>query len=545
MAAAPDTMSIAAPSGAGPGIGRLAIVLPATAMALGAAAPSWGPARRIVQGVALSAPLIAVALARAARGDRSMSQGSPQAVPPRTGAAAEELPAAAKEPPAAAKGPPAATGPRAVTVLIPARDEAAVVGALIGDLGRAFRLDADRLAATGGSGRLSLVVIDDASTDGTAAAAEAALASAGLGSVGRVIRVPVPSRSKGRALAAVPVSSSPDELIVVLDADARIDPGFVGRCRAVLTCGGEVAQARRRMLAPRRPTRLAHLLARLQDDELALDDVIQRGRLALGGTAELRGDGMLVRADALAGVGGWPVDALCEDLELSTRWYLASGHAVARPAGLDVREQPVLEVRALLTQRLRWAEGAIRRDLRISLPAVVDGTVPARRRLEVGAYAAEALVPWVAIGLAARAGLSGREQGRRGALRGLLALALCYAAGTTMLAWEATAPNESPEMPDESPEMPNESPEMPDESPAPAVDAAGAREVGLSGGSGKPAGRLARALAVAAFAVLWPCLLPIAWLRVVRRPGSSLFARTSHAAAGDFIEPAPAPTPRT
>ncbi len=462
-----------------PPVGRpAAVALPAAAVLLGAVCAGVRPAARVLQATALAVPVAAALLVRAAK---------PQ---PSTAA-----------PAAAVAGPP-----ELVTVLVPARDEARVIGALLGDLGVACR---DRLA---------VVVIDDASRDGTAEVAEASIAAAGLGAAGRVVRLPAPCGSKGAVLAAWPM---PDEgVVVVLDADARVAPDFVDRVREAVVGGAALAQARRRMLrpAPRRGRRALGprvLLAALQDAEQGMDDVIGRARLALGGASELRGDGMVLRADALERLGGWPAGALCEDLELASRWYLASGRGVERPPALEIWEQPVLGIRPLLGQRLRWAEGSIRRDLHVVLPAMSESGVPLRGRVEVAAYAGQALMPWLAIGLAACATRVSPVTVRIEARRGLGALAAGYGMAAVLLAWEALGPESGT-----SSSRPSGGP------------AAGAR---------RPLARLGGSVAAAAFTGLWPLLLPPAWARVALRPGPPRFARTPHAPADAFSGPAPAP----
>jgi hypothetical protein len=342
------------------------------------------------------------------------------------------------------------------------------------------------------------VVIDDGSDDGTGEAARAAILAAGVS--GRVVRRPSGGEGKGRALARVVIDPDPDRIVLVLDADARVDPGFADACAAATT-DSPIATARRRMLRPAPGSRVADILARLQDDEQSLDDVVQRARLTLGGAAEFRGNGMLLRADVLATLGGWPVNALCEDLELSSRLYQATGRGVERPPGLVVWEQPVLTLRALFRQRLRWAEGSIRRDLRIVLPAamrgVTRGGVSVGRSLEPLAYAGQALVPWVAIGVAGRCFGSSREAARRG----LAALLGAYGIAAMSISWSAFGSSR--------------------------------RETSWR--------RASRTIGSIAIASLWLAILPIAWLRVVLRPGPTRYAKTTHAPATAFSEPEPIP----
>ena len=458
-----------------------AALLPTAALLIGAAAPSWRPARLAVYGLAAGALVGGPAIAVLGAPRRGLPRGGSGTSDPRDRDPPPGDPPD-RDPPLGDAGSEATSGPPSITILVPARNEAHAIGALISDLGRLRGQPPE------------VIVVDDGSDDGTADAACAAIAAARV--TGVVVRRPRGGSGKGRALAHVALGADPRRVVVVLDADARVDPGFGDACRAA-AAGVAVATARRRMLRPGRGNRASHVLARLQDDEQALDDVVQRARLALGGAAEFRGNGMLLRADVLANLGGWPIDAVCEDLELSSRLYQATGRGVDRPPGLIVWEQPVIGFRALIRQRLRWAEGSIRRDLRIVLPRSLRGTAAEGRWLEPLAYAGQALVPWVAAGLAARC--IGPRRGA--ALGGLAALLGAYGIATGSIAWAA-----------------------------------------FGGSADEPLrGRLSRTLASVAFAGLWLAVLAVAWLRVLLRPYAPRFAKTIHAPTAAFSEPEPTP----
>jgi 1,2-diacylglycerol 3-beta-glucosyltransferase len=93
---------------------------------------------------------------------------------------------------------------------------------------------------------------------------------------------------------------------------------------------------------------------------MALDAIVQEGRLALGGVAELRGNGQLLRRSALIMAGGFNEATVTDDLDLSFRFLLAD-----LPIGLmwnpAVQEEAVLSLAALWRQRQRWAEGGLQR----------------------------------------------------------------------------------------------------------------------------------------------------------------------------------------
>ena len=71
---------------------------------------------------------------------------------------------------------------------------------------------------------------------------------------------------------------------------------------------------------------------------------------------------MFVRRAALEASGGWSPRALTEDLELSTRLSAYGRHVTLAPEAA-VGEEAVETLDALWRQRLRWAEGSLRRLL--------------------------------------------------------------------------------------------------------------------------------------------------------------------------------------
>ena len=191
--------------------------------------------------------------------------------------------------------------PSRVTILVPARDEERHIAALLGDLGR------QEVSSIGGPGCVRVIVIDDRSVDATARIAAEAIEAAGID--GCVIRRRSRGRTKGDVLRDVPAEVTDGRaLLVVLDADARVAPDFLAHVAEHRAKGHAAFTARRRIAWADR-----FWLARLQDDEQALDSWTLAGRIGLGGGGELRGNGMVVTRQALAAAGGWPAGALTED----------------------------------------------------------------------------------------------------------------------------------------------------------------------------------------------------------------------------------------
>lgn len=284
----------------------------------------------------------------------------------------------------------AASGPLpSVLVLIAGRDEAAVLPNLIADLGAQDHRTAD------GSARFSVTVVDDRSTDGTGAAVHAAALAAGLGSAIRVLRrdAPVVADGKGAALACARPEVSDAEVIAILDADARIGPGYLRRAAQYVAAGVPALTARRRTLHAER----SHL-ARIQADEQSQDGELQGGRWASGGCSEFRGNGIVISRDLLRSVGGIPAASLTEDLDLSTLVAVREGVTVAWAFDLEAWEEPVPSWRGLWRQRLRWSEGAIRRLFRFGPSVLTNVRLPMRARWDFAGYGGQLVAPPLIIG---------------------------------------------------------------------------------------------------------------------------------------------------
>ncbi len=235
--------------------------------------------------------------------------------------------------------------------------------------------------------RIDVLVVDDASTDATADAARAAIGEATHAQVVRRDRQEGP-RTKAAVLAfAMPYLRG--EVIGVLDADTLLHGSFLERTMRAWTVRDPDAVA----IQVARHPRNEHVswLTRAQAEEQLMDLDSQCGRWAADGTAELRGNGMFVRREALDAVGGWRPSALTEDLELSTR-LAAAGHHVALAPEVAVEEEAVERIGALWRQRLRWAEGSLRRLLEHG-PGLLAGSQPMARKADFLAFAAEFLIP--------------------------------------------------------------------------------------------------------------------------------------------------------
>jgi len=276
---------------------------------------------------------------------------------------------------------PAAEGPGPfVSLVLPARNEAGVISVAM------QALIAQRYLTAEGTPNYEVLVVDDASIDATQAVARRAAADAPQITVVR--REPgAGPRTKGAVLAyAEPMLRG--DVVGVIDADTVVEPAFLARVMRAWKRDPEAAaiQVARR---PRNADR--SWLTAAQAEEQLMDMASQGGRRAIDGTAELRGNGMFVRRAVLDAVGGWNARALTEDLDLSTR-LSAAGHHVALAPDATVEEEAVESLSALWHQRMRWAEGSLRRLLEHG-PGLLAGSQPLARKADFAAFAAEFVLP--------------------------------------------------------------------------------------------------------------------------------------------------------
>jgi hypothetical protein len=392
--------------------------------------------------------------------------------------------AASRRPPIPPGAPPldAEAGPPTFSVIVAARDEAAVLPRLIADLARQ-----DYRTATGRP-LFEVIVIDDRSQDGTPQAALRAAGAEGLGAVTRLVRRVGEDLAdgKGAALSAVPPEACHGDVIVVLDADARIRPPFLSTLATYIRAGAGAVTVRRRALQAGSSS-----LAGAQADEQLADGEIQRGRWALGGCSEFRGNGIVVRRDLLIGVGGWRAEALTEDLDLSSRLAAATGIRVAWAIDAEVWEEPVDALAALWRQRVRWAEGAIRRVLEHGPAVVRSPLLSLAARADFMGYAGQILAPPIIVG-SLIGGLVHRRAGVASALLGGYALTAA-ALGFDALRWET-------------------------------------RPDGATLSIGE---RLRRAIRLAAFGAIWVAAVPAALLRLALRGGPVRYDKMAHGGGGE------------
>lgn len=234
---------------------------------------------------------------------------------------------------------PTGASPR-IRAVVPAHDEADVIGGIASDLA-GQDIDPERFGAW---------VIADRCSDGTADVARRHVSVAerrtGVG-------------GKGAALAwyldREPLAG--DEILVVLDADNRIDPSFIRTVADLVNPDGGAVQAYLDVANPDASTMtMANALT-----YWASNRSVQLARANLGWSADLGGTGMAIPARALAAAGGFD-DDLADDLALNVRLNLA-GYRTGWLHHVHILDEKPERAGTAVSQRARWVEGkrAIRR----------------------------------------------------------------------------------------------------------------------------------------------------------------------------------------
>ncbi len=268
---------------------------------------------------------------------------------------------------AQADGPAVLEALPAVDLVVAARDEEAVIGRLV-----------ERLAALSyPADRLKIWIVDDGSEDRTPEVlSEYQTRFPQL----QVLRRPRDAGGgKSGALNAV-LPNLQGRWLLVLDADAQLQPDLLERLVRFAEQGGwSAVQLRKSVVNPD-----LNWLTRAQAMEMALDAVIQQGRLFSGGVVELRGNGQLLQREAVLSCEGFNEATVTDDLDLSFR-LLVQQQPVALLWDPPVQEEAVTAWSALWRQRQRWAEGGLQRFFDY-WPQLTGSEVPAARKLDLSCF---------------------------------------------------------------------------------------------------------------------------------------------------------------
>ena len=259
-----------------------------------------------------------------------------------------------------------ATTPSRVDVLVAAKNEAAVIKQLVNNL----------LALRHGENQLQLWIVDDGSVDGTGEILDHLQECHSILHV--IHRPPGAQGWKSGALNAV-LPNLQGDWVLVLDADAQIDPELLERLAPLLEDSSRALQLRKAV-----HNADCNLLTQVQAVEMAVDALIQQGRIAHHGCGELRGNGQFIPRQALLRCGGFNEATITDDLDLTMRLQL-HGVPIAVVWNPPVAEEAVSSIGALWRQHQRWVEGGLQRFFDY-WPALVSSRLKPGFRRDVLAF---------------------------------------------------------------------------------------------------------------------------------------------------------------
>jgi peptidoglycan/xylan/chitin deacetylase (PgdA/CDA1 family)/spore germination protein YaaH/GT2 family glycosyltransferase len=226
--------------------------------------------------------------------------------------------------------------PHLVSVLIPAYNEEAVIAASV-----------RRVLATTGL-RVQVIVIDDGSRDATSA-----IVAAEYGADPRVQLLTLANGGKARALNEG-LKIARGEIVVALDADTQFEPDTIAKLARWFADPAIGAVAGNAKVG-----NAVNLITRWQAIEYVTAQNLERRALAaLDAIMVVPGAVGAWRRTALDAVGGYPVDTLAEDQDLTIAIQRAGWRVACDIEAVAWTEAPET-ARDLFKQRFRWAFGTL------------------------------------------------------------------------------------------------------------------------------------------------------------------------------------------
>ena len=178
------------------------------------------------------------------------------------------------------------------------------------------------------------------------------------------------------------------EAILVFDADATVEPDFLKKLVPILEPTDVGAVQARKIIR----NKDVNILTRCQNNEYTMDTQLQVGRDAIKGAVELRGNGELIKREALEDIGGWNNETITDDLDMSTRLHI-KGWDIRFCPDACVYEEGIVYLFPLFRQRRRWLEGTIRRYLEYSWQAMWSKKMSLRAQFDMAMYITEFIMP--------------------------------------------------------------------------------------------------------------------------------------------------------
>lgn len=260
-----------------------------------------------------------------------------------------------------------------VTIMIPAHNEEGVIAATVENV---LGLDYPNF---------EIIVIDDRSDDNTASVIKDLEAK--HENVKALIREKGAFPGKSAVLNDAFVIAK-GEAILVFDADATVEPDFLNKLIPALEPSDVGAVQARKIIR----NKDCNLLTRCQNNEYTMDTHLQAGRDAVKGAVELRGNGELIKREALEDIGGWNNYTITDDLDMSTRLHI-KGWDIRFCPDACVYEEGIIYIFPLFRQRRRWLEGTIRRYLEYFAEAIRSKKMSLRARLDMTIYITQFIMP--------------------------------------------------------------------------------------------------------------------------------------------------------
>lgn len=231
-----------------------------------------------------------------------------------------------------------------VSILVPAHDEAVVITRTVRALlGLEYPKD-----------RYEIIVINDNSTDDTAEKLEQVQAEFPDRKLIVISTGPeVGGKGKSNAL-NIGFSVSTGDVIAIYDADNTPQPDALAILVETLMeddkLGAVIGKFRTR-------NRNASLLSRFVNIEtLAYQCMNQAGRYYFFRLCTIPGTNYVIRRSLIEEIGGWDVNALSEDTEISFRLYRMGYYIKQMPLAVTWEQEPHL-LNVWFRQRTRWAKG--------------------------------------------------------------------------------------------------------------------------------------------------------------------------------------------
>ncbi|MBE6994905.1 MAG: glycosyltransferase [Ruminococcaceae bacterium] len=241
-------------------------------------------------------------------------------------------------------------------VVIPARNEAAVIGRTVTAL---LQMDYPRAL-------YDVFVLPNNCRDDTAERSRRAGA--------RVLRCCGTVTCKGDVLrqAAAMLSGCGYDTMVVFDADNLVRKDYLSRINDAFCQGARICKGKCLCSNP-----FDTWVTGCYAIYFALFNLFySRARSNIGLSAKLNGTGFAVSFDLLEELGGWPTVTMAEDAEFAAVCAAAGERVVWVPEAVSYDEQP-LTLRESVIQRTRWC-GGIMQAARCRLPAVLRAALRGR-----------------------------------------------------------------------------------------------------------------------------------------------------------------------